>query len=99
MIRPREQPRRSPSLVESACLIGFIAFVVSLSIPATYVASHRRDVVAPPDARLLEYVRRNWTEQAGFTKAIGIGLVSSIAAAISGYVAKSSRRRGPGRVG
>lgn len=97
--RPSEPTRRSPSPFESACLIGFISFVLSLLIPATYVARHRRDVVAPPDAQLIEYVRRNWTEESGFTKAIGIGLVSGIAAIASEYVARAIRRREPGRGG
>jgi hypothetical protein len=89
--RSSEQRRRSRSPAGFACLIGFVAFVWSLFIPAAYVALHRRDVVAPPDEVLVEYVRRNWTEEAGFTKAVGIGLALGIATAAAGYAARASR--------
>ncbi len=79
--------------VESGCLIGFVAFVLTLFVPATYVAMHRRDMVAPPDAELLEYVGRNWTEEPGFTKATAIGLVSGVAAAGFGHISRAFRRR------
>jgi hypothetical protein len=60
--RLRAQARRSRSPVGSGLLVRFrhIRLVALHSGP--YVAMHRRDVVAPPDAKLLEYVRRNWTE-------------------------------------
>jgi hypothetical protein len=80
-------------VAEFACFIGFVAFVISLAIPATYVARHRRDAVAPPDEMFVEYVRQNWTEESGFKKATGIGLAFCLATAAACYVARIVRRR------
>jgi hypothetical protein len=91
--RPTKQFHRSRSPAEFACFIGFVAFVISLAIPATYVARHRRDAVAPPDEMFVEYVRHNWTEESGFKKAMGIGLAVGLATAAWGYVARIVRRR------
>ena len=65
------------------------------SIPAVYVAMHRRDVLplSPEEEQFLSYVRRNWTEEAGLLKALGIGAASGIAAMSSGLAARAIRRR------
>ena len=99
MARPSRRARKSPSPAEFGFWVGFIAFLLALGIPAVYVAKHRRDVVPlpPEEERFLNYVRRNWTEETGFSKAFGIGLASGIAAATSGYATRAIRRRGSGR--
>jgi hypothetical protein len=99
MVGPGRRVRRSPSPAIFGLWVGFIVFLLALSIPAVYVAMHRRDVLplAPEEERFLTSVRRNWTEEAGLSKALGIGLASGIAAATSGYATRAMRRRESGR--
>ena len=66
---------------------------------ATYVARHRRDELplSPEEEQFLSHVRKNWTEEAGFLKSLGIGAGSGIAAMSPALAARAVRRRESGR--
>jgi hypothetical protein len=97
---PWKKARKSASPADRGFWVGFIIFLLALCLPAAYVASRisRRPGVpsptlTPDEERLLDYLRQNWTEEAGFSKALGIGLASGIAVATSGYVTRALRHR------
>ena len=95
MVEPGRGGCRYPSQAAFGSWVGFIVFLLALFIPATYVARHRRDVLplAPQEEQFLSYVRRNWTEEAGLLKSLGIGVASGIAAMSSGLAARAIRSR------
>jgi hypothetical protein len=94
MVRPSRRAWRYPSPAAFGLWVGFIVFLLALFIPAVYVATHRRDVLPllPEEEQFLGYVRRNWTEEAGLLKALGIGAASGIAAMSTGLAARAIRR-------
>ena len=95
MVGPSRRAWRYSSPAAFGFWVGFIVFLVALLIPAVYVAVHRRDVLplSPEEEQFLSYVRRNWTEEAGLLKALGIGAASGVAAMSSGLAARAIRRR------
>jgi hypothetical protein len=95
MVGPGRKTWKYPSPAAFGSWVGFIVFLLALFIPAVYVAIHRRDVLplSPEEERFLSYVRRNWTEEAGLLKALGIGSASGIAAVGSSLAARAIRRR------
>jgi type II secretory pathway component PulM len=100
MTGPDQKRWWSPSPAELGVVLGITAFLLALLIPAVYVApfaskhtTNRRAALTPEEAAFLQYVERNWTEEAGLAKAFGFGLSAGIVGATSGFVVRSLKRR------
>ena len=80
-----------------------MAFLLTIFVPAAYVARHagkrphRGPAMSAEEAAFFRYVRKHWSEEAVLPKAVGLGLATGIVAATSSYVARLMKRSLAGR--